>query len=284
VLRSSATSGRRRLLRVLSNEGDRLSRVVVCPPRTEYFRVTNPAAHNILEVADPEIATAQHAALRSVVEDFGAEIIDMEELTGHPNSVFTRDTAISTPNGYIKARMGIDSRRGEEAWMAMALERLSEPRAGEIREPGTVEGGDVILAGGVAFAGITCRTNREGVDQLSRILGDMDCEVRSATLPGRYLHLDQTIGVLGPRRLMCCRGLFPDAFFDGFDVVEVPCRGHNVNFICLGENEIIAPRANKKLIEAVKKSGVRVHEVALSEFAKGSGGPNCLVMPVDRRA
>ena len=226
---------------MLFNEGDRLIRVVVCSPKKEYFSVENPAAHNIFEVADERAASEQHRALCSVLEDHGAEIVHLEELAGHPNSVFVRDAALSTPRGYIKVSMGIDTRQGEEHWMAEALEGLGEPCAGEIRAPGMVEGGDVILAGRVAFAGVTRRTNREGVRQLSMILSDMGVETRAAQLPDYYLHLDQTIGVLGPRRLMCCRGLFPDGLFDGFEVIEAPCRGYNVNFICLGENEIVAP-------------------------------------------
>jgi dimethylargininase len=267
---------------MLSHEGDRLTRVVVCAPKTEYFSPDNPSAHNIIEVADEDAAREQHGALCSVLERFGVARFHMSELPGHPNSVFVRDAALSTPRGYIKVRMGIDTRRGEEAWMAEALDAMDEPCAGAIREPGTVEGGDVILAGQVAFAGITRRTNREGVEQLTRLLNDMGLQVRSVKLPDDYLHLDQTIGVLGPRRLMCCREPFPEGFFDGFELVEVPCRGYNVNFICLGENEIIAPRANTDVVKIARESGVEVHAIDLSEFAKGSGGPNCLVMPLER--
>ncbi len=267
---------------MLSNEGNRLTRVVVCSPKTEYFSVDDPAAHNIPELADEAAAVKQHAALRSVLEGYGAEVIDVDELAGHPNSVFVRDAAISTPRGYIKVRMGIDTRLGEEKWMADKLEAMGEPCAGEIRPPGAVEGGDVVVAGRVVFAGITRRTNAEGVEQLSRILRDMDIEVRSVALPDFYLHLDQTIGVVGPRRLMCCRGLFPDGFFDGFELIESPCHESNVNFICLGENEIIAPRANREAVKIARDAGVRVHDVDVSEFAKGAGGPNCLVMPLER--
>jgi dimethylargininase len=267
---------------MLNNEGNRLTRVVVCSPKTEYFLVDDPAAHNIPEVADEHIAVEQHGALRSHLEGYGAEVIDVDELAGHPNSVFVRDAAISTPRGYIKVRMGIDTRLGEEGWMAEKLEALREPCIGEIRAPGTVEGGDVVVAGRVVFAGITQRTNVEGVEQLSKILADMDIEVRSVTLPDSYLHLDQTIGVVGPQRLMCCRGLFPGGFFDGFEIIESPCHQYNVNFICLGENEIIAPLANTEAVKIARDAGVRVRDVDVSEFAKGAGGPNCLVMPLER--
>lgn len=267
---------------MLKNEGDRLERIIVCSPRTEYFDIENTAEHNILEVADKATAIKQHEKLRTVIENFGAEVINIDEMPGHPNSAFTRDTAISTPDGYIRVRMGIGTRRGEEDWMAKFLDKMGEPCAGEIKEPGTVEGGDVILAGSAAFVGMTKRTNPYGVNQLSDILQRMGFEVRAIVLPDNYLHLDQVIGVLGPKQLICCKDLFHQEFFGGFDVIHVNCSCNNVNLICLGENEIIAPKSNRELIWRTRDAGVYVHEIELSEFAKGAGGPNCLILPVKR--
>ena len=103
---------------MLSNEGDKLTRVVVCSPQKEYFDVGNIQQHNIVAVADRDTAMKQHKNLRSVLLAFGSEVIEIGELADHPNSVFTRDMAVSTPKGYIKLRMGIETRVGEEEWMA----------------------------------------------------------------------------------------------------------------------------------------------------------------------
>ncbi len=268
---------------MVKNEGDRLRRVIVCSPRTEYFDIDSGAEHNIFEAADKKTAMKQHEELRKTIKDFGAEVTDMEEMPGHPNSVFTRDMAISTPYGYIKTRMGIETRREEEGWIAKYLDDMGELCAGEIKEPGTVEGGDVIIAGSAAFVGLTQRTNRDGVIQLSEILKEMGYSVRPVELPHDYLHLDQAVGILGPKKVICCTHLFPDNYFRGFEVIPIPCENHNVNLICLGEDEIIAPAENPELIRTAREEGVCVHEVELSEFAKGAGGPNCLVMPVKRR-
>lgn len=268
---------------MLRNEGDRLTRVAICSPDTEYFNVGNLEAHNIKEIADRDLTIRQHAGLRSTLRRFGCEVIDIGELKGHPNSVFTRDMAIVTPRGYIKMSMGIATRRGEEDRMAEALDAAGEPCAGEIKEPGTVEGGDVILLGSAAFIGLTQRTNREGLRQLSRLLEKMDYEVRIAEIPERYLHLDQTIGVLGPDRLIYCCGLFPEKLFKGFDAIPSDCEEFNVNFICLGGNEILAPESNPNVIQKAKEAGLTVHTLDLSEFWKGTGGPNCLIMPLERK-
>jgi len=268
---------------VLRNEGDRLTRVVVCSPKTAYFKVDNCEAHNIKEVADRDLSIKQHKELRETLRTFGSEVIDIDELEGHPNSVFTRDMAVVTPEGYIRMSMGIETRTGEEELMSSALERLGEPRAGEINEPGTVEGGDVILCGSVAFVGHTQRTNGEGIRQISRILKRMNYDVRMPEVPGSYLHLDQTIGVLGPERLIYCSGLFPPDLFKGFEAIPFSCENDNVNFIGLGPNSILAPASNLGVIQQAERLGVKVHIVDLAEFWKGTGGPNCLIMPLERK-
>jgi dimethylargininase len=268
---------------MLKNEGDRLTKVAVCAPRSEYFRVDDFQAHNIREIANPGLAKAQHAALTDLLAKHGIEVVDVGECPGHPNSVFTRDMAVGTPHGYVRASMGIPTRVGEDRWMADALDRKKEPCAGIIEPPGTLEGGDVVLAGRVAFVGQTRRTNLEGISQLTVILEKTGVKVRVVRLPESYLHLDQAVGVLAPDKLMVCRGIFDEDLFRGYRTVRMPCQGHNVNFICLGPEEIIVPATNLPLIDSAAENGVLAHVLDLSEFAKGTGGPNCLIMPIERR-
>jgi dimethylargininase len=267
---------------MLKSEGERLTRVAVCCPRSEYFRVDDLQTHNIREIADPERAVRQHEALTALLTSRGVEVVDIGECPGHPNSVFTRDMAVGSPGGYIQASMGIASRIGEEFWMADALKRLGEPLSGIIRPPGTVEGGDVVLVGPVAFVGYTRRTNPEGIRQLTTIFNSFGVEVRIVVLPDIFLHLDQILGVLGPDKLLVCHDLIPDHIIRGFRSISLPCKRFNVNLICLGPDEIIVPSTNLPLIESAAAIGVRVHALDLSEFAKGTGGPNCLIMPIER--
>ncbi|MFC2164388.1 dimethylarginine dimethylaminohydrolase family protein [Acidobacteriota bacterium] len=270
---------------MLRNEGDRLIKVVVCPPRQEYFRVDDLKAHNINVVADTAKTMEQFHRLKMIMTQFGVEVIDVPELKGHPNSVFTRDASVSTPRGYIKLRLGLPARRDEGEWMAKILGSLDEPCAGEIKDPGTVEGGDVILAGHVAFVGHTRRTNIEGVKQISDLLTKMGYEIRTISLMERYLHLGGAMSAIGPERILCCQDVFPADFFDGFDRVEVPHVGPSTgNVICLTGDEIIANVAeNLEAVKILERKGVSVHRIDLSEFRKGAGGPTCLVLPIERK-
>jgi len=270
---------------MLRDEGDRLTRVVVCTPREEYFRVIDLEAQNINEIADPDETKKQHNTLKSTMEKFGCEVIDVPELEGHPNSVFSRDVSLSTPEGYIKLVMGLKARKGEEEWMSRILESRGEPCAGEIKEPGTIEGGDILLAGSVAFIGLSERTNKEGVDQISGLLRNMSYEVRTIVMEEPFLHLGGAMSIIGPGRILCSQGVFPSEYLKGFDVIEVPPHGPSTgNVIYLGENEAIANATeNMETINKLEKMGFIVHGIDLSEFRKGAGGPSCLILPVERK-
>ena len=271
---------------MLRNEGDPLRKVAVCTPGEAYFGVEDLDAQHMNEPADSDLTVAQHGALVRIIEEAGARVIEVAELTGHPNSTFTRDVGLLTPKGSVGLRMGLPARRGEPAWMLEALEASGEPTVGRIEEPGTAEGGDVIFAGDVAFIGLSNRTNTEGIDQLRAFLEPMGYEIRVADLFGRYLHLGGAVSAIGPHRVVCCAGVFDEGYFDGFDVVEVPNRDYApsvANVICIRENEVIANAAeNLPTIEILEAEGVRVHRLDLSEFRKGAGGPTCMILPLAR--
>lgn len=257
-----------------------IKRVIICPPIIEYFAISDGKLHNITQSAEINQAIQQHENLRKALSKSVYAVIQIPELTGHPNSVFTRDTSLVTPEGYIKLRMGLESRRGEEDWMAQQLELLGIKRAGRISGNGTVEGGDVILTGSIAFMGLSKRTNKEGVNQLSAILKSMNFEVRSIEVPEPFLHLGGAMSILSAEDVLCCQGIFPVNFFDGLNRIEVP--GDNFvtgNVISLGNHEVIAEKLNTAAIDILRQKGYMVHSLDLSEFIKGTGGPSCLILP-----
>jgi len=270
---------------MVKNEGDPLKRVIVCTPKEEYARAGNRKEHNIGDLGDPAIAIRQHDALKETLRAFGADVLDVPELAGHPNSVFTRDTAVCTPQGYIKLHLGLATRQREGAWMAHVLNEQGDRCIGEIKPPGTVEGGDVILAGDVAFIGRSVRTNEEGMRQFSQIMTSMGYEIRGIHLPDTILHLDKALMVLGAKQVLYCSELISPHDIRGFDGIEISC-GENTtaNIICLGNEEVIVNRSNASVTGLLRDNGYIVHDLDLSEFAKGMGGPNCLIMPVERSA
>ena len=268
---------------MLRNEGSRLKRVIVSSPGEAFLGVTNLEAHNFSQKPDGRLATDQHDLLKTTITAFGAQVVEVPELSGHPNSVFTRDTALSTPKGFVRLRLGLPTREGEDRWMADALMALGEPVAGEIEAPGTVEGGDVVLAGSVAFVGESIRTNRSGIDQLTAVLVPMGYEIRAVPLPHSILHLDKVLLTIGPKTLLFCPEFINEDDLDGFEAIAIPYGSTSTaNVINLGDNDLIVNRSNRGVIERLAGTAYVVHDLDLSEYAKGTGGPNCLIMPLDR--
>ncbi len=265
------------------NEGDVLRKVVVCPPEIEYFAVDDLDSHNIAALPDHKKAVSQHRGLRKAMERSGAEVAIVKELPFHPNSVFTRDTSVCTHEGYIELRMGLPTRRGEEVWMARILESMGMPSVGEIDPPGTVEGGDVILAGDVAFVGVSSRTNESGARQMREILEKLGYEVRIADVQDEHLHIGGAMSMLDTETVLHCKGKFPAGFFDGFRTISIECSDFiGANVIALGERRLIANAENRQVIDLLTDSGFEVQALDLQEFVKGNGGPTCLILPVLR--
>ncbi|MFQ6675140.1 MAG: dimethylarginine dimethylaminohydrolase family protein [Fidelibacterota bacterium] len=268
---------------MIRSEADRLVRAVVCPPGREYFSVRDPEDHNFGAVPDRRKGINQHTRLREILAASGCEVVEVRELPHHPNSVFTRDPSVCTPEGFVRLRMGLPTRRGEEQWIAETLRSLGEPCVGNVEPPGTAEGGDIILAGNVAFVGLSSRTNREGVRQINEILTSLGYDVRVARVPPTYLHLGGAMSLVGPDRVLICQHAFETGLFTGYNRLEVP-GGSFVggNVIVLGENEVVADLAQHATVDVLDRAGFTVHALNLSEFVKGKGGPSCLILPQAR--
>ncbi|MDP1621395.1 MAG: arginine deiminase family protein [Bacteroidales bacterium] len=265
---------------IVLNMDSKKERIIICAPEIEYFKVTELSKHNITVHANQAKALSQHFKLKDTLIQAGVHVEVIPELEDHPNSVFTRDPSVVTAKGYIRLRMGLESRRGEEMWMAGHLESLGINHAGSIKGNGTVEGGDVILAGRVAFIGRSKRTNQEGIDQLTAILKEINLEVRTIVVPEPFLHLGGAMSVISRDHVLCCQDIFPDTFFEGFKRIELPGADFVTgNVIALRNNEVIADMTNTIAIDILKLAGFRPHAVDLSEFIKGMGGPSCLVLP-----
>ncbi len=267
---------------MLRRERGKLKKVVVCSPQKEYFKVDNFHKHNIKEIAKREIAINQHEKLRKTMERNGVEVINVQELKGYPNSVFTRDTSICTQDGFIKLRMGLQSRRGEEEWMSHILEDIGEIKVGEIVKPGTVEGGDIILSDTMAFIGISERTNRDGAMQISNILKNMNYEPIFINVPKGHLHLGGVMSLISQDMIIAVDTIESSRLVD-FEVIRIPDKDFiSGNVITLGNNRVIVEHENNIVKKILEDYGFKVIELNLSEFVKGSGGPSCLILPVER--
>jgi N-dimethylarginine dimethylaminohydrolase len=210
---------------------------------------------NYLGKPDLHIAIEEYKVFEQILEDNGTEIFYLpEDDRVNMDSVYCRDAAIVTNAGMIICTMGKAGRIYEpdaekKAFIANGIEIL-----GEIKAPGTVEGGDVAWLDEHTLAvGHTYRTNPEGIKQLTALLQPLGVSVITVALPhykgpSDVFHLMSVLSPVDNNLAVVYSPLIPIVFRNlllekGFQLVEVP----DEEFESMGCNVLaLAPRVNGK--------------------------------------
>jgi len=213
------------------------------------------------------------------------------------DSIYSRDASIATDFGIIICNMGKQGRIHEPYAQLEAYKMNNVNILGEIKFPGTLEGGDVAWLDQKTLAvGHTYRTNEEGISQLEGLLQPKGIEIIVVELPhykgkSDVFHLMSILSPVDKNLAVVYSPLMPIKFRNqllerGFQLIEVP----EQEFDSMGCNVLaVAPRdclmvagnpITKKLLE---DAGVSVHIYEGNEISvKGGGGPTCLTRPIDR--
>src|SRR6266511_3745716 len=104
---------------------------------------------------------ADHAGYEAALRSLGATVVRAPEEPTLPDAVFVEDTALVFDETAVMTRPGAATRRREVESMAAVL-RTYRPLL-EIKPPGTLDGGDVMIVGRRVYAGLSSRTNHEGI-------------------------------------------------------------------------------------------------------------------------
>lgn len=224
------------------------------------------------EAIDLAKARAQHAAYCRMLGECGCVVAELNVNARHPDGVFIEDTAVVLDELAVLARPGVDSRRGEVDGMEQVLARYRPLE--RITGSGTLEGGDVLRIGRRLFVGLSARTNREGIDQLDRLLSPHGYRVVPVAVEG-CLHLKSAVTALDDSTLLARPGGFDPEPFAGFAVVEAyedePEAANALRaggFVCLHAGF-------RRTVERVRTAGFAVKTVDVSELLKAESGLTC---------
>ena len=253
-------------------------------------------ALNYLEEPDFLAACKEYDDLAEILGRAAAEVQFLPAAGGTGlDSIYVRDAAVEAPRGLVLARMGKELRSGEPEAVRAFCDRAGWPVTGEIRSPGTLEGGDVVwLDGKTVAVGLGYRTNAEGLRQLGEIVAGDGVEVLGVPLPhwegpGDVLHLMSMLSPVDDRKLLVYSRLlvvpFRRRLLDmGFELVEVPDEEYptmGTNVLALGSGRCLALAGNPRTAARLEKAGLEVFRYAGREISvKGAGGPTCLTRPV----
>jgi dimethylargininase len=217
-------------------------------------------------------AEEQHRAYQQLLQKLGARVISLPAEPALPDSMFVEDPAIVLDELAIILPLGTESRRPEAASIAQTLANFRKLACVDL--PGTAEGGDIFRVGRRLFAGLSTRTNAEGIRQLATILAPYGYEVVSVAVTG-CLHLKSTVTYIGRNTLLANRGWFDTQPFSGFEWIDVaPEEPHAANALAIGST-VIFPASFPRTRARLEARGFHVTPLDISELQKAESGLTC---------
>lgn len=234
--------------------------------------------HLAREPIDAARAAAQHEAYEDCLRRAGCAVVRVPAAPELPDSVFVEDMAVVLDELAIIARPGAASRRAEVPAVAEAL--ASHRALVHLREPATLDGGDVLRAGRTLYAGRTARTNAAGAAQLRDAVAPFGYRVVEVPVAG-CLHLKSAVTLAAQGVLLVQpEWVSPDDFDVGLEFVPVdPSEPYAANVLRVGET-LIQPAAFPRTRARLEARGLRVETVDVSELARAEGAVTCCCLLV----
>ena len=267
-------------------EVGRLREVLISWPSDSLHDLDDPDRWLLLERVDLARLRRQAQGLQACYESLGVTVHVDRAPEAPPNYLFMRDLFFTCDEGAVLGRSAAPARAGEERLAARALAELGVPILHTTRGTAFFEGADALWVDAqTVLVGLGRRTNREGLEQLSRVLAPMGVRCLPIELPGGTQHLlgvvafaDRDLALMradrdSPALVQLLEGR-------GYQILRLPATPEithtlAMNIVCVSPREVVMPAgapATRRLLEA---AGVRCHEVEIGEYARAAGGPGC---------
>ena len=219
-------------------------------------------------------ALEQHSKYTAALRQSGLEVKVLPEKDLFPDSTFIEDVALCTPEFAVITSPGADSRRGEIQGIREVLEEFYN-LIEEINLPGTLEAGDVMMAGNHYFIGVSGRTNIEGADQLIKILEKYRMTGSKIHLE-KMLHLKSGVSYLGNNNMLVSGELINNKAFKEYNRIIVDDHeSYSANSLWIN-GKVLVPDGFPQTKNKIEKAGYETAVLDVSEFRKIDGGLSCL--------
>jgi len=221
---------------------------------------------------DVEVATKQWRGYVDALEGNGVDIVEVTAADDCPDAVFIEDTVVMFDSLAVITRPGAPVRVPEtEAVQAMVAGLGYE--IAHIEPPGTLDGGDVLKVGNVAYVGLGGRTDLAGIDQLAALVEPKGWRV--VTVPvTKVLHLKSAVTALPDGTIVG----WPDAVDDAtlFDRFLPTPEESGAHVVVLDETHLLIAADCPRSAAMYRSMGYDLVEVDIGEFQKLEGCVTCL--------
>ena len=221
---------------------------------------------------DFDLALRQWEGYVAALAGEGWETVEVPPADDCPDAAFVEDTVVVYSGVAVISRPGADERKPETAATEETLAGLGY-RIERIREPGTLDGGDVLKHGGTVWVGLGGRTNRSGLEQLAALLTPLGATVVGVPV-SRVLHLKSAVTALPDGTVVGFEPLVDDpAAWDKFLPVPEEAGAH---VVLLGGETVLMSTSAPRTQELFESRGLRVVATDITELEKLEGCVTCL--------
>jgi dimethylargininase len=215
----------------------------------------------------------QHQSYADLLRSLGLEVVLLDALDEYPDAYFVEDTAVVMPEVAIISRPGAATRRGEITEIEPVLARFRP--LSHIHSPGTLDGGDVLLAGNQFFVGISDRTNDHGANQFGRLVTDHGYAWKPV-LVSSGLHLKSSVNYAGKDTLLLTEEFASRPEFQDFDHIILPDEEREAANILYVNGLLVMPTGFPRTRELLLSLDQEILEIDVSEARKMDGGLTCM--------
>lgn len=223
-------------------------------------------------------AIAQHRAYQQCLGELGVRVVSLPTERDLPDCVFVEDPAVVVDEIAVISVMGAARRRPEAESLAAALSDYRDLKF--LREPATLDGGDVMRVGRTLFVGVSRRTNREAVTQLSDILRPYDYKVKTVEVIG-CLHLKSACSYIGMNTVLVNRAWVNAEELRQFELIDVPAGEPNAANALVVNDSVVLPSSFPRTLALLEQRKFRVRTIDVSELQKAESGVTCMSLIFD---
>jgi dimethylargininase len=217
-------------------------------------------------------ACAQHRAYEALLGKLGAHVISLPAEPALPDSMFVEDPAIVLDELAVILPLGTESRRPEAVSLSQALAKFR--KLAYVTLPGTMEGGDILRIGRKLFAGVSKRTNSEGIRQFDAVLKRHGYEIIPVRVTG-CLHLKSAVTFIGGNTLLANRAWIDTEPFADYEWIDVASEEpHAANALALA-GTVLFPASFPRTRALLESRGFHVTPLDISELQKAESGLTC---------
>ena len=221
---------------------------------------------------DADLALEQWHGYLDAWRELGWTPVEIPRADEFPDGVFVEDAVIAFGSTVVLTSPGADSRRGELASVATAVDRPGVDLH-RIIAPATLDGGDVLKVGTTVYVGRFDRTNEHGITALAAIVEPLGYRVRPVPVT-RVLHLKSAVTALPDGTVIGWPPQVDDpGAFDAFLAVPEE-QGSAV--VVVDDSTVLMSAGAPETSALLRTRGLTVVTVPISEFEKLEGCVTCL--------